>query len=86
LPPHETADSRNLLGGLREGLSALVIQHSLRYRSATRYNDGNPLAVIDSEMPNIERQFGLWKPGEPLPTPSVGCIKPPLRHSELWCE
>ena len=58
----------------------------LRYRSATRYNDRNPLAVIDSEMPNIERRLGLWKPGEPLPTPSAGCIKPTLRHSELWCE
>ena len=62
----------------------------LRYRSATRYNDGNTLAVIDSEMPNIERQLGLWKPGEPLPTPSAGdskpCIKPTLRHSALWCE
>ena len=63
----------------------------LKYRSATLYNDGNPLAVIDSEMPNIERRFGLWKPGEPLPTPSrVGdnkpCIHPTLRHTELWCE
>jgi hypothetical protein len=25
----------------------------LRYRSATAYGDGNPLAVIDAEMPNI---------------------------------
>ncbi len=62
----------------------------LRYLSATHYNDGNPLAVIDSEMPNIQRRLGLWKPGEPLPTPSAGdskpCIKPTLRHSELWCE
>jgi hypothetical protein len=63
----------------------------LRYRSATHQNDGNPLAVIDSEMPNIERRLGLWKPGDPLPSPaSAGngkpCIKPTLRHSELWCE
>ncbi|MBW4049534.1 MAG: hypothetical protein HIU89_16935 [Proteobacteria bacterium] len=62
----------------------------LRYLSATRYNDHNPLAVIDSEMPNIERRLGLWKLGEPIPTPSAGdskaCIKPTLRHSELWCK
>ncbi len=41
----------------------------LRYRSATLYNDGNPLAVIDSEMPNIEERLGLWHPGQRLPTP-----------------
>lgn len=63
----------------------------LRYRSVTLYNDGNPLAVIDSEMPNIEKRLGLWKPGEPLPTPRLGgngktCINPTLRHTELWCE
>jgi hypothetical protein len=62
----------------------------LRYGSATRYNDGNPLAVIDSEMPNIERRLGLWKPGEPIPAPKLGgggkpCLKPELRRSELWC-
>ena len=51
----------------------------LRYRSATLYGDGNPLAVIDSEMPNIQRRLGLWTPGEPLPTPSgdtKSCKKP----------
>jgi hypothetical protein len=62
----------------------------LRYRSATHQNDGNPLAVIDSEMPNIERQLGLWKPSDPLPSPAAvngkPCIKPTMRHSELWCE
>ena len=62
----------------------------LRYASATRYGDGNPLPVIDSEMPNIERHLGLWKPGDPLPAPSgvnarYVCLKPTLRHSELWC-
>jgi hypothetical protein len=62
----------------------------LRYRSATLYSDGNPLAVIDSEMPNIEGRLGLWKPGEPLPAPRLDgkgkpCIKPTLKHSELWC-
>jgi len=63
---------------------------ALRYLSATTYGDGNPLAVIDSEMPNIESRLGLWKPGEPLPTPRVAangkpCLKPTLRHGELWC-
>ena len=62
----------------------------LRYQSATLYNDGNPLAVIDSEMPNIERRLGLWKPGQPIPTPdpdssSKPCPRPMLRHTELWC-
>ncbi len=71
--------------------SAGVYRQVLRYASATRYNDGNPLAVIDSEMPNIERRLGLWKPGDPIPTPqhNVGgkpCIRPTLRHGELWCE
>ena len=63
-------------------------QQILRYGSATRYNDGNRLAVIDSEMPKIEKRLGLWKPGEPIPTPSHGkpCLKPVLRHSELWCD
>ena len=57
----------------------------LRYRSATRYGDGNPLAVIDSEMPNIERRLGLWKPGAPLPLPTRGCANPRLVRMELWC-
>jgi hypothetical protein len=62
----------------------------LRYRSATLYNDGNPLAVIDSEMPSIERRLGLWTPGQPIPTPHLNgnlkpCLKPTLRHAELWC-
>lgn len=58
---------------------------ALRYRSATLYGDGNRLAVIDSEMPNILKRLGLWKLGDPLPTPP-SCGKPVLRHAELWCE
>ena len=59
----------------------------LRYGSATHYGDGNRLAVIDSEMPNIERRLGLWKPGDPIPVPSgKACSKPILRHTELWCD
>lgn len=58
----------------------------LRYRSATHYGDNNPLAVIDSELPNIERRLGYWKPGMPLPLPSSGCLRPRLIHMELWCK
>jgi hypothetical protein len=58
----------------------------LRYRSATRYGDGNPLAVIDSEMPNMAQRLGLWKPGTPLPLPTRACPKPHLVRMALWCE
>ena len=57
----------------------------LRYRSATHYGDGNRLAVIDSEMPNILARLGLWRPGQPLALPKAGCAKPRLVKSELWC-
>jgi len=43
----------------------------LRYRGLTGYSDGNPLAVADSEMPEILRRLGLWQPGEPLPVPAT---------------
>ena len=61
-----------------------VYRPVLRYRSATLYDDGNPLAVIDSEMPNIEERLGLWKPGAPLPAPRFTgdgkpCRRPVLR-------
>jgi hypothetical protein len=57
----------------------------LRYRSATHYNDGNGLAAIDSEIPNIEQRLGLWRPGQPLPLPARRCSKPRLVRIELWC-
>lgn len=57
----------------------------LRYRSATHYGDGNPLAVIDSEMPNIQQRLGLWRPRRPLPLPPRGCHRPRLIDRELWC-
>lgn len=57
----------------------------LRYRSATHYGDGNPLAVIDSEMPNILSRLGLWRPGQPLPLPAGHCSRPHLVKTELWC-
>jgi hypothetical protein len=56
----------------------------LRYRSATAYGDGNPLAVIDAEMPGIQRRMGVWKPGMPLPAPH-DCRAPHLVKSVLWC-
>ncbi len=61
----------------------------LRYRSNTRYGDGNPLAVIDSEMPETLRRLGLWKPGDPLPVPPKmprGCNRLVLRKGVEWCE
>jgi hypothetical protein len=58
---------------------------ALRYRSATHYGDGNPLAVIDSEMPTIEQRLGLWHPGMRLPLPAGKCANPRLIHQELWC-
>lgn len=57
----------------------------LRYRSATRYGDGNALAVIDSEMPEIQRRLALWHPGSPLPLPAGGCTHPRLIAHALWC-
>ena len=61
----------------------------LRYRSLTGYGDGNPLAVIDSEMPNILRRLGKWRPGQALPVPPrlpADC-KPRfyLVRGEEWC-
>lgn len=72
----------------RDGAGAY--RQILRYPSATRYNDGNTLAVIDSEMPNVQGRLGLWKAGRPLPTPdrngsATPCPHPSLRGHELWC-
>ena len=64
---------------------ASAYRQVLRYRSATRYGDGNPLAVIDSEMPNIQQQLGLLKPGGKLPVPQAKCLNPHLIARELWC-
>jgi len=65
--------------------SGYAYKQVLRYRSATRYGDGNPLAVIDSEMPNIEQRLGLWRSGSPLPLPAGPCPNPHLIKTELWC-
>lgn len=65
--------------------AAGVYRPVLRYRSATRYGDGNPLAVIDSDMPELQRRLGLWRPGRPLPVPPH-CAAPRLIRAELWCQ
>lgn len=57
----------------------------LRYRSATRYNDGNPLAVLDSEMPGLQRRLGVWRAGQALPVPAASCPRPRLIEQDLWC-
>ncbi len=61
----------------------------LRYRGHTGYSDGNPLAVADSEMPEILHRLGLWQPGDPLPAPAhlpQGCRDLFMRHGEEWCK
>lgn len=60
----------------------------LRYRSHTGYGDGNPLPVIDSEMPAILERLGLWKPGDALPVPEplpANCGRLILNRGEEWC-
>jgi hypothetical protein len=60
----------------------------LRYRCKTRYNDGNRLSVVDSDMPEILRRLGLWKPGDPLPVPFAkpdDCTKLARIRGEEWC-
>ena len=61
----------------------------LKYRGNTGYGDGNPLAVIDSEMPETLRRLGLWKTGDALPVPPHmprGCTRLVMRKSVEWCE
>jgi hypothetical protein len=61
---------------------------ALRYRGKTRYADGNPLAVIDSEMPEILRRFGLWKEGDALPVPPEmpdRCTSIYMKGTVEWC-
>lgn len=63
-----------------------VYRQVLRFRSATAYGDGNPMAVIDSEMPNIQRRLGIWHPGMALPLPAKTCPRPRLVRGALWCD
>lgn len=69
----------------KSGLYARI----LRYRSITHYGDGNPLPVADSEMPEIMKRLGFWKPGDALPLPPhapSGCAPFVMRHGEEWCK
>lgn len=61
-----------------------IYKQVLRFRSSTHYGDGNPLAVIDSDMPNILQRMGFWHPGKPIPAPK-GCAKPHMVKGSLWC-
>jgi hypothetical protein len=61
---------------------------ALQYRGRTGYEDGNPLPVIDSEMPTILSHFGVWKPGDPPPMPPAlpeGCSRVQVRRGVEWC-
>lgn len=72
----------------RAGDSGRYVQ-ILRYRGHTGYNDGNPLAVSDSEMPEILHRLGLWQPGYALPVPAHmprGCSDLFMRQDEEWCK
>lgn len=60
----------------------------LRYRGHTGYGDGNSLAVIDSEMPEILRRLGFWRDGDALPVPPhlpSRCRQLVMNHGEEWC-
>jgi len=70
------------LGG--DGRYALM----LKYRGHTGYGDGNPLPVIDSEMPSILQHLGYWKAGDAPPTPPAlpaGCTRVFMRRGVEWC-
>lgn len=61
----------------------------LHYRGRTGYGDGNPLSVADSEMPEILRRLGLWRPGDSLPVPTrlpSGCNHLSMHNGEEWCK
>jgi len=60
----------------------------LDYDGKSRWGDGNGLAVIDAEMPEIEKRLGVWKADQPLPTPPTmpASCKSVRMHNDLeWC-
>ncbi len=59
----------------------------LDYMGNSKWDDGNTLAVIDAEMPEIERRLGIWKPGQALPLETtVDCKKLEYRSGMEWCD
>lgn len=63
-------------------------RRTLRHRGHTVYGDGNPLSVIDSEMPALLGRLGHWKAGDALPVPPVlpaGCTRLYMRKGVEWC-
>jgi hypothetical protein len=61
----------------------------LRYRGKTVYGDGNKLAVIDSEMPEILQRLHVRHAGDPLPVPPVmpaACHALEMRGGVEWCK
>ena len=71
----------------RAGLGAY--QQVLHYAARSREGDRNPLAVIDAEMPEIEKRLHVWRVGQPLPMPQrfpERCKTPEMRHDVEWCD
>jgi hypothetical protein len=61
----------------------------LDYAANSTYNDANMLAVIDAEMPVIEKRLDLWKAGDQLPVPDrmhSECKFLYLHHGIEWCD
>ncbi|MGA8709499.1 MAG: hypothetical protein WB646_21220 [Steroidobacteraceae bacterium] len=59
----------------------------LEYDGKSKYNDGNPMPVIDAEMAEIERRLHLWKSGDPLPIPvRTQCGRVVMKHGLEWCD
>lgn len=68
-------------------LENLTYREILNYEGNSRYNDGNPMAVIDAEMPTMLGRLHLWKPGDALPIPArAHCEKLEMRNQVEWCE
>jgi hypothetical protein len=64
----------------------------LDYNGNTTEGDGNALAVIDAEMPEIEHRLGYWEKGDALPNIPPANIpsqcKTPIRIQKglAWCD
>ena len=64
------------------------IRNAAAVSRKTVYGDGNPLAVIDSEMPEILLRLHLRRPGDPLPVPPAmpaTCHRLEMRDGVEWC-